>query len=40
MSFNGVVENFEETPSSQVRDFWRETPGAAETMSVPTATLA
>lgn len=35
MSANGVVENLEETPSSQLRAFWRETPGAAEVMSVP-----
>ena len=40
MSLRGVVENLEETPSSQVRAFWRETLGAAETMSVPTATFA
>lgn len=35
MSDNGVVENLEETPSSQLRAFWSETPGAAEVMSVP-----
>lgn len=35
ISVNGVVENLEETPSSQLRAFWRETPGAAEVMSVP-----
>lgn len=40
MSLRGVVENLEETPSSQLRAFWRETFGAAETMSVPTATDA
>lgn len=40
MSLTGVVENLEETPSSQLRAFWRETSGAAETMSVPTATAA
>lgn len=36
MSLRGVVENLEETPSSQERAFWRETSGAADTMSVPT----
>lgn len=36
----GVVEKLEETPSSQKRAFWRETPGAEETMSVPTDTDA
>lgn len=40
MSLRGVVENLEETPSSQLRAFWRETSGAAETKSVPTATDA
>ena len=40
MSLRGVVENLEETPSSQLRAFWRETSGAAETISVPTATDA
>lgn len=40
MSLRGVVENLEETPSSQLRAFWRETLGAAETMSVPAATAA
>lgn len=40
MSLTGVVEKFDETPSSQERAFWRETFGAAETMSVPTATDA
>lgn len=37
MSLRGVVENLEDTPSSQVRAFWRETSGAADTMSLPTA---
>lgn len=37
MSLRGVVQNLEETPSSQVRAFWRDTDGATETMSVPTA---
>lgn len=40
MSLRGVVENLEARPSSQVRAFWRETLGAAETMSVPVATFA
>lgn len=40
MSLRGVVENLEETPSSQLRAFWRDTPGAAETMSVPVASEA
>lgn len=35
MSLRGVVENLEETPSSQLRAFWRDTPGAAETISAP-----
>lgn len=39
-SLRGVVENLEETPSSQVRAFWRQTSGAADTKSVPTATEA
>jgi len=39
ISDNGVVENLEETPSSQLRAFWRETPGAAEVMSVPSASF-
>lgn len=38
MSLRGVVEKPEETPSSQLRAFWRATLGAAETRSVPTAT--
>lgn len=37
MSLRGVVENLEETPSSQDRAFWRATPGAAETRSEPMA---
>lgn len=37
MSLRGVVENLEETPSSQERAFWRETFGAADTKSEPTA---
>lgn len=40
MSLSGVVENLEDTPSSQLRAFCRATSGAAETMSVPTATAA
>lgn len=40
MSLIGVVAKLEETPSSQVRAFWRETSCAAETMSLPTATDA
>lgn len=40
ISLRGVVENLEETPSSQERAFWRETLGAAATMSVPEASLA
>lgn len=36
----GVVENLDSTPSSQLRAFWRETSGAAETRSVPTETEA
>ena len=36
MSLRGVVENLEATPSSQDRAFCSDTPGAAETMSVPT----
>lgn len=40
MSFSGVVEKLEETPSSQERAFWRETPGAAAIMSLPEATDA
>lgn len=31
------MENLDDTPSSQVRAFCRETSGATETMSVPTA---
>lgn len=37
MSWRGVVEKLEATPSSQERAFWRLTPGAAEMMSPPTA---
>ena len=40
MSLSGVVENLEETPSSQLRAFWRAASGAADTISVPTATAA
>lgn len=40
MSLIGVVENLEETPSSQLRAFWRETLDAAEIMSDPVATFA
>ena len=40
MSLRGVVEKPEETPSSQLRAFWRATLGAAETRSVPTTTEA
>jgi hypothetical protein len=40
MSFRGVVANLEDTPSSQLRAFWRETSGAAATMSVPASTFA
>ena len=36
MSLRGVVENLVATPSSQDRAFCSDTPGAAETMSVPT----
>lgn len=39
MSLTGVVENLEETPSSQLRAFWRETLCAVATMSVPASTL-
>jgi len=39
MSLRGVVENLEETPSSQLRAFWRETLCAVATMSVPASTL-
>lgn len=39
MSLRGVVAKLEETPSSQLRAFWRETLGAAATMSVPASTL-
>lgn len=39
-SLRGVVENLEETPSSQVRAFWRRTSAAADTKSVPTVTEA
>lgn len=38
MSLIGVVENLEETPSSQLRAFWRETLDAAEIMSDPVVT--
>lgn len=34
ISVNGVLKNLEETPSSQLRVFWRETPCAAELMSI------
>lgn len=34
------MANLEETPSSQLLAFWRETSGAAETRFVPTATAA
>lgn len=40
MSLIGVVEKLEETPSSHVRAFWRETFDAAESMSVPVAIFA
>lgn len=36
ISLIGVVENFEETPSSQDRAFCRETFGAATVTSLPT----
>ena len=39
MSSRGVVEKLEETPSSQLRAFWRETLCAVATMSVPASTL-
>lgn len=39
MSLRGVVEKLEETPSSQLRAFWRETLCAVATMSVPASTL-
>lgn len=35
-----VVEKLEETPSSQLLAFWRLTSGAADIISVPTATDA
>jgi hypothetical protein len=40
MSVRGVVANLEDTPSSQLRAFWRETFGAAATMSEPASTFA
>lgn len=40
MSLREVVANLEETPSSQERAFWRETSGAADIKSEPTATDA
>lgn len=40
MSFREVVANLDETPSSQERAFWRETSGAADIKSEPTATEA
>ena len=39
-SLRVVVENLDSTPSSQLRAFWRETPGAAAIRSVPTETEA
>lgn len=40
MSLSGVVANLDETPSSQERALWRETSGAADIKSDPTATDA
>lgn len=40
ISLRGVVENLEETPSSQDRAFCSETFGAATVRSVPTETEA
>lgn len=34
------MANLEDTPSSQLRAFWRETSGAAASKSVPASTLA